>query len=160
MPCINTSEWTLFRENHCNNIKRHTVHAIAAWPNPSSYFRFDDDYKTKYINILSIIKKEMGKLKTHSPTYRIMDNWENMLNLTHTLDKLYRTGIFIGSMSSDKVCTMMIMRWCNVQTKKHDLHLWLIQESPLQWQVNSLPLKRCSCIFRYVIFKHFGLIDV
>ena len=33
----------------------------------SSYFRFDDDDKTKYI--LSIITKEIGKLKTHSPIY-------------------------------------------------------------------------------------------
>ena len=46
----------------------------------SSYFRFDDENKT-------IMTKEMGKLKTHSPTYCIMDNWENMFNLTHTLDK-------------------------------------------------------------------------
>ena len=44
------------------------------------------------IYILSIIKG-MGKMKTHSPTYYIMDNWKNMLNLTHTLNKLYLTGI-------------------------------------------------------------------
>ena len=85
----------------------------------SSYFRFDDDNKTS-IHILSIITKEMGKLKTYSPTYCIMDNWENMLNLTHTPEKLYLTGI-LSSMSSDKVCTMMIMRWCNVQTNEYDL---------------------------------------
>ena len=35
----------------------------------------------------------MGKLKTHSPTYCMTDNWENMLNLTHTLNKIYLTGI-------------------------------------------------------------------
>ena len=35
----------------------------------------------------------MGKLKTHSPIYCIMDNWENMHNLTHTLDKIYLTGV-------------------------------------------------------------------
>ena len=40
----------------------------------SSYFRFEDDNKTKYIYIISIITKEMGKLKTHSPTYCIMNN--------------------------------------------------------------------------------------
>ena len=45
------------------------------------------------IYILSIIKRGMGKLKTHSPTYCILDNGENMLNLTHTLDKIYLTGI-------------------------------------------------------------------
>ena len=27
----------------------------------------------------------MGKLKAHSPTCCIMDNWEKMLHLTHTL---------------------------------------------------------------------------
>ena len=32
------------------------------------------------IFIISTIIKGVGKLKTHSPTYCIMDNWENMLN--------------------------------------------------------------------------------
>ena len=35
----------------------------------------------------------MGKLKTHSPIYCILDNWANMLNLTHTLNEIYLTGI-------------------------------------------------------------------
>ena len=95
----------------------------------NSSYLFDDDNKTKYIYVyiyiyiynLSIITKGMGKLKTHSPTYCIMDNWANMLNLTHAFDKLYLRH-FISSMSSDKVCTMMIMRWCNgVQTNEYDL---------------------------------------
>ena len=43
----------------------------------SSYFRFDDDNKTKYVYSLNH-HKEMGKLKTHSPTYCIMDKWENI----------------------------------------------------------------------------------
>ena len=70
------------------------------------------------IYILSLITMEMGKLQAHSPTYCITDNWENMLNLTHTLDKLYLTGKFNVL---DKVCLMMIMRWCNVQTNEYDL---------------------------------------
>ena len=37
----------------------------------------------------------MGKLKTYNPTYCIMDKGENMLNLTHTLDKIYLTGIVV-----------------------------------------------------------------
>ena len=36
----------------------------------------------------------MDKLKTHNPTYFVMDNWENMPYLTHTLNKLYVTGIY------------------------------------------------------------------
>ena len=35
----------------------------------------------------------MGELKTYSPIYYIMDNGDNMLHLTHTLDKIYLTGI-------------------------------------------------------------------
>ena len=62
----------------------------------------------------------MGKLKTHNPTYCIMDNWENMFNLTHT-PQIISDRHFTSSMSSDKVCTMMIMRWCNVQTNEYDL---------------------------------------
>ena len=58
----------------------------------SSYSRFDDDYKTNYIYYLNH-HKEMGKLKTHSPTDHVMDNWENMPYLTHTLDKIYLTAI-------------------------------------------------------------------
>ena len=58
----------------------------------SSYFRFDDDNKTKQY-ILSTITTELGKLKTYSPIYWIMDNYENMLNLTHTLDKIYLADI-------------------------------------------------------------------
>ena len=68
----------------------------------SSYFRFDDDNKTKYIYILPIATREMGKLKTHSPTYFVMDNWENVPYLTHTLDKLYLTGIFNFNLSMDE----------------------------------------------------------
>ena len=45
------------------------------------------------IYILSIITREMGQLKTQSPACFVMDNWENMPYLTHTLDKLYLTGI-------------------------------------------------------------------
>ena len=43
----------------------------------------------------------MGKLKTHSPTYYIMDNWENMPYLTHTQQNI-SDRYFISSMSSDK----------------------------------------------------------
>ena len=39
----------------------------------SSYFPFDYDNKTKQY-ILSPITKELGKLKTYSPIYWIMDN--------------------------------------------------------------------------------------
>ena len=39
----------------------------------SSYFQFDDDVKTKQY-ILSTITRELGKLKTYSLIYCLMDN--------------------------------------------------------------------------------------
>ena len=42
------------------------------------------------IYILSIIAREMGKLKTHSTTYFIMDHWENMHYLTHSTDYIWQ----------------------------------------------------------------------
>ena len=79
------------------NIERHTAHTIVSWPNPKQGIMVhtsDLIMIRQSIYILSVITREMGKLKTHSPTYYyIMDDWENMLNLTHTLDKIYLTGI-------------------------------------------------------------------
>ena len=78
------------------NIKRHTADIIVSWPNPKWWIivhTSDMMIIRQSIYILSIIATEMGKLKTYSPTYCIMDIGDNMLNLTHTLDKIYLTGI-------------------------------------------------------------------
>ena len=87
----------IMRISHVDkNIERHTAHTISPRPNPKQWViaHISDLMmiirQSKYI--LSIITWEMGKLKTHSPTYCIKDNWENLLNLTHTLDKIYLTG--------------------------------------------------------------------
>ena len=53
------------------------------------------------IYILSSITWEVGELKTHSPTYCTMDNWENMLYLNHTRQNIFERQN-ISSMSSDK----------------------------------------------------------
>ena len=79
------------------NIERHTADTIVSWPYPKQWVIVHTSdlmmVIRQSINILSIITRDMGKLKTYSPTYCIMDNGENMLNLTHTLDKIYLTGI-------------------------------------------------------------------
>ena len=104
------------------NIERHTAHTIVSWPNPKQWVIVHTSDWIRIIGqnifIRSIITKEMGKLKTHSPTYCILDNWDNMLNLTR---QIIFDRHFIKSMPSDKVCTMMIMRWCNVQINVDDL---------------------------------------
>ena len=71
------------------NTVRHTAHTIVSWPHPSDLMIII----RQSIYILSIITREVGKLKTHSPTYCIMDNWYNMPYPNHTLDKIYLTII-------------------------------------------------------------------
>ena len=65
---------------------RHTAHTIVSWPNPKQWVIVHTSDLMMIIRqsiyILSIITREMGKLKTHSLTYCIMDNWENMPYLT------------------------------------------------------------------------------
>ena len=79
------------------NIERHTARTIVSWPNPKQWVILHTSDLMMIIRhriyILSIITRDMGKLKTHGPTYCIMDNWEYMLYLIHTLDKTYLTGI-------------------------------------------------------------------
>ena len=79
------------------NTERHTAHTIVSWPNPKQWVIVHTSDSMMIIResiyILSIITREMGQLKTHSPTCFVMDNWKNMPYLTHTLDKLYLTGI-------------------------------------------------------------------
>ena len=79
------------------NIEKHTVDTIVSWPNPKQWVIVHTSdlmmIMRQSIYILSIITAEMGKLKTYSPMYCAIDNGENILNLTHTLDKIYLTGI-------------------------------------------------------------------
>ena len=69
------------------NIERHTADTIISWPYPKQWVRVHTSDLMMIIRqsiyILSVITTEMGKLKTYRPTYCIMDNGENMLNLTH-----------------------------------------------------------------------------
>ena len=83
------------------NTERHTAHTIVLWPNPKQWVIVHTSDLMMVIRqslyILSITTREIGKLKTHSPMYCIMDNWDNMPYLTHTLDKLY--SIYYGTRS-------------------------------------------------------------
>ena len=88
--------YTIFYKQR-KNTERHTAHTIVSWPNPKQWVIVHTSDLMMIIKqsiyILAIITREMGKPKTHSPTYFVLDNWENMPYLTHTLDKLYLTGI-------------------------------------------------------------------
>ena len=91
------TNWCLSSNPLHKNIERHTADTIVSWPNPRQWVIVHTSDLMMIIRqsiyILSIITREMSKLKTYSPTYCIMDNGENMLNLTHTLDKIYLTVI-------------------------------------------------------------------
>ena len=74
------------------NIERQTAGTIVSWPNHKQWVKVHTSdlmmmMIRQSIYIISIITREMGKLKTYNPTYCIMDSGENTLNLTHTLDK-------------------------------------------------------------------------
>ena len=82
--CVNLhSYFFMFIYVH-KNIERHTAHTIVSWPNPTQWVVVHTSDLMMIIGqsmyIISIITKEMGELKTHSPTHCIMDNWENMLH--------------------------------------------------------------------------------
>ena len=57
------------------NIEKHTAHTIISWPNPKQWVIVHTSNLVMIIRqsicILSIITREMGKLKTQIPTYRI-----------------------------------------------------------------------------------------
>ena len=68
--------------------------------------------------LLTISKRELNNLKTHSHTYCIKDDWENGFNLRDTLDRRYRMSIFTFN-AFRYVRTVMIMaRQYNVPTKE------------------------------------------
>ena len=84
------------------NIERHTADTIVSLPNHKQWVIVHTSDLMMIIRqsiyILSIITREMSKLKKYSLTYCIMNNGENMLNLTHTLDKIYLRGILYDNM--------------------------------------------------------------
>ena len=106
------------------NIERHTAYATVLWPISKQWITFHTSdlmvIIRQCIYILSIITGEMGKLKTGSHMNCRMDNWEKcLILLTHSTKYIwqafYKFNVFRW------VCTMMIMRWCYVQTNEYDL---------------------------------------
>ena len=111
------------------NTERHIVHTIVSWPNPKQWVIVHTSDSMMIIRqsiyILSIITRELGQLKTHSLTCFVMDNWENVAYLTHTLDKLCLTGILwvlylqisLHNVDDEMVkCSLMFVKWVSVIT--------------------------------------------
>ena len=102
------------------NIERYTADTIVSWPNPKQWgIVHTSDLMLIirqiyiYIYMLSMITREMGKLKTYNPTYCIMDNGEYMLILlTHSTKYIWQA--FYKFNAFRQVCTMMVMRLCTV----------------------------------------------
>ena len=77
------------------NIERHTAHTVVSWPNPKQWVIVHTSdlmmIIRQSINILSIITTGMGKLKTHSSTYCILDNGEKyLILLTHSTKYIWQ----------------------------------------------------------------------
>ena len=89
------------------NIERHAAHTIVSWSNPKQWVIVHTSDLVMIIRhkwdisiyILSIITRGVGKQKTHSPTCCIidciMDNWENMLNLTHSTKHIWQASLWV-----------------------------------------------------------------
>ena len=80
-----------------------------------SYFRFDDNNK-KNLHISMVIRRDLSKLKTHSPRYWMEDNWENWLNLRQPLDSIYLINIL--EVQCLHICLHNYDDECNVQTNE------------------------------------------
>ena len=78
---------------HCENIARHTAHKFFSWANPKQWpmihisnFMIMTRWST---NILTIIEREMGMVKTLSRINSIKENCKNGLDLKSTLRRIY-----------------------------------------------------------------------
>ena len=88
------------------NTDRHTAHTIVSWPNPKQWVIVHTSDSMMIIResiyILPIITREIGQLKTHSPTCFAMDNREYALSYSHTRQTISDRH-FMSSTSSDKL---------------------------------------------------------
>ena len=94
------------------NIESHTLHTNVSWPNPKQCLMiYTSDLMMiirKSKNIVTTIKTEMCKLKTHNPIYCIKDNWDYGLDLRHTFNRTYSTFYIFSDFR--EVCFMMVVR--------------------------------------------------
>ena len=104
------------------NIERHTADTIVSLPNPKQLVIVDtsDLMMTirQSIYILSIITTEMGKLKAYSPTYCIMDNGGNMLNVSK-YGSLLSVRVHFGSDTALSPILRQVISCCRIAVWAH-----------------------------------------
>ena len=97
------------------NIERHIAHTIVSRPNPKQWVIVHTSDLIMIIRqsmyILSIFTKEKGKLVTHSPTYCIMDNSENIIIIIVIIIIIIIMSVFYSAnFNSDKSpCSKALM---------------------------------------------------
>ena len=76
---------------------KHTVHTIISLPNHQHCLKIHVSELMVMIRlngyVLTIIEREIDQLKTPSYIYCTKDNWQNRINIEHTLDRIYLTSI-------------------------------------------------------------------
>ena len=96
------------------------MHTIVSWPmGNSSYFRFDYGNKTKYILSQSLQGRWVNW--KHTAPYIVQWITERICLISLTLSTKYIWQAFYQFIVFRKVCTIMIMRCCYVQTNEYDL---------------------------------------
>ena len=99
-----------------------------------SYFRFDDDNKIKYT--FSRSSQENWVSWRHTAPYsEYKDNWENCLNLRHTLGIIYLTSILVVQcfqISLHNKCNFKM--WCKLYMPENmEISTTSLDEYVLQW---------------------------
>ena len=82
--------FSVIPQSNCKHIEKHKAHTIAPLPNPKQW-QIGDPFDLMMIirsskGILTIIRREMDTLNTHSP---MKGNWQNRPNLRRTLQTEY-----------------------------------------------------------------------
>ena len=106
------------------NINRHPAHTTVSWPNPKQWIIVhNSDFMMiiRQSNILS--QPSRGNWANWKHTAPYIELWITKricsIFLTHSTKYIWLT--FHKFNVYRQVCTMMIMRWCNVQTNEYDL---------------------------------------
>ena len=87
-PLLVIRNATTLMWRHCKNTERHTAHTIVSWPNPKQWVIVHTS------DLMMIIRQSIYSLNHHKgdgqtentqpQNIYILNNWENLLNLTHS----------------------------------------------------------------------------
>ena len=132
------------------NTERHTAHTIVSWPNPKQWVIVHTPdlmmitIQSIYIYILSIITREMGQLKTHSPTYPIQNyviDTEGIIRLTQCPENSTSSLWLIDAIWRHRSGSTLaeVMDWCLTAPSYYLIQCWFIIRRSYDIHLRTLP---------------------